>query len=321
MNTLIEKSYGNVHVVRGKNHGRFPYCNTILITGKVNAVIDPGAGEKILGKLSEKYRIDIVIDTHYHFDHIWFNYLFRDAEIHLNKHEAPCFRSLDTLAERLGILEVYGVDAVKRWKQTISSMRSEAIRYTPQNRHEWILSTSRLNGEYEDGKIFDFGNTEAEAMHLPGHTAGFCCFYFPSEKLVYTADIDLTSFGPWYGESDVGIQEFLDSMDRITELDADIYVTGHEMGIVTKSEFLSRLEEFKSRIFERDKDILKFLRSRKNGATLNEITSQGLIYGKKFLVDEWLYMWEKIMVKKHLMRLEKLGFVCLEADKYSMKKG
>jgi glyoxylase-like metal-dependent hydrolase (beta-lactamase superfamily II) len=317
---LIEKGYGPIRVVRGEEKGRFPHCNTILIIDEVKAVIDPGAGEKILEKLLVNHRIDLVIDTHYHFDHIWFNYLFRDAEIHLNRYDAPCFKSLDTLAERLGILEVYGVDGVERWKKTVSGRSSESMGYTPRNRHEWVLSTSRLDGVYKDGKIFDFGSTEAEAIHLPGHTAGFCCFYFPNERLVYTADIDLTSFGPWYGGTDGDIQGFLDSIERITELDADIYVTGHELGIVGKSDFLLRLEKFKSKIFERDKALLEFLCSRKNGATLSEIASQGLIYDQEFLVDEWIYMWEKIMVKKHLERLERLGFVYLEGNRYYTKE-
>jgi len=316
VNTLTEKSYGHIKVVRGEQNGRFPHCNTILITDEVNAIIDPGAGEKILEKLLENYRIDLVINTHYHFDHIRFNYFFRDSEIHLNKYDAPCFKSLDTLAERLGILEVYGIKGVKKWKKTIARESREPLGCTPKNRHEWVLSTSRLDGEYEDGKIFDFGTTKAEVIRVPGHTAGFCCFYFPIEKFVYTADIDLTSFGPWYGGSDGDIQCFLDSMERVTKLNADVYVTGHEIGIVKKSEFLTRLEKFKSKIFERDRNILEFLRNRKNGAALTEIASRGLIYGCELLVDEWIYMWEKIMVRKHLERLERLGSAYRKGNKY-----
>ena len=318
VNNVIE-NYGHVKVVSGEDNGRFPHCNAVLITDEINAIIDPGSGGKILGKVLENYRIDLVINTHYHFDHIWFNYLFRDAEIHLNKFDAACFKSLDVLAERLGIQEVYGIEGVKKWKETISTQSHEPMRYTPKNRHEWILSTSRLDGEYQDGKIFDFGITKAQAIHTPGHTAGSCCFHFPNEKLVYTADIDLTGFGPWYGGSDGNIQGFLDSMKRATKLNADIYVTGHEVGIVSKSEFVAKLERFKSKIFERDERILRFVRGRKNGATFNEIASQGLIYDHKFLVDEWICMWEKIMVNKHLERLETLDALCHEGNKYYVK--
>jgi len=316
---LTEKSCGHVKVVKGEENGRFPHCNAILINDEVKAIIDPGAGEKTLEKLLRNHEVDLVINTHYHFDHIRFNYLFRDAEIHLNKYDAPCFKSLDVLAERLGILEVYGIRAVEKWKRTISSESRKPLGPTPKYRHEWILSTSRLDGEYEDGTVFDFGATKAEVIHTPGHTAGFCCFYFPNEKMVYAADIDLTSFGPWYGGSDGDIQLFLDSMEKVAKINADIYVTGHEKGIVKKPEFLTRLEKFKLKILERDTNILEFLRKRKNGATLTDIASQGLIYSREFLVDEWIFMWERIMLRKHLERLEGLGLVYLEANKYYAK--
>jgi hydroxyacylglutathione hydrolase len=300
VNKLTNESWSHVRFIRGEENGKFPYCNTILITDEVNAIIDPGAGERTLEKVLRNHRVDLVINTHYHFDHIRFNYLFRDAEIHLNKYDAPCFKSLDALAERLGILEVYGIGAVEKWKRTISSESREPLGPTPKDRHEWILSTSRLDGEYGDGRIFDFGATKAEVIHTPGHTSGFSCFYFPNEKMVYAADIDLTSFGPWYGGSDGDIQLFLDSMEKVTKLNADIYVTGHETGIVKKPEFLTKLEKFKSKIFERDTSILEFLHRRKKGAALTDIASEGLIYSHEFLVDEWIYMWERIMVRKHL---------------------
>ncbi len=284
----------------------------------MNAIIDPGASEKTLEKLLRNHKIDLVINTHYHFDHIRFNYLFRDAEIHLNKYDAPCFKSLDALAERLGIAEVYGTSAVKKWKRTISENNSEPMGLTPKDRHEWLLSTSRLDREYEDGGVFDFGVTKAKVIHTPGHTAGFCCLHFPNEKMVYAADMDLTSFGPWYGGSDGDIQLFLDSMEKIARINADNYVTGHEVGVVRKPEFLMRLEKFKSKIFERDMNILEFLR-RRSGPTLSEIASEGLIYNREFLVDEWIYMWERIMVRKHLERLESLGLICLKGNKYYVK--
>jgi len=320
VNALTAKGLDHIKVVIGERNGRFPHCNTIFIADEVNAIIDPGAGKKTLEKLLRNYRVDLVINTHYHFDHIRFNYLFKGAEVQLNKYDASCFKSLDALAERLGILEVYGIRGVKKWKRTISRESREPLGPTPKDRHEWILSTSRLDGEYEDGTVFDFGATKAKAIHTPGHTAGFCCFYFPDEKMVYAADIDITSFGPWYGGSDGDIQLFLDSMEKVAKLNADIYVTGHETGIVRKPEFLARLGKFKSKIFKRDTNILEFLRRRKNGVALPDIASEGLIYGREFLVDEWIYMWERVMVRKHLERLEGLGFVYLRGNKYRVKE-
>lgn len=43
--------------------------------------------------------------------------------------------------------------------------------------------------------------------------------------------------------------------------------------------------------------------------TLRELSEMGLIYDRKFLIDEWIFMWNEIMVKKHLSRLVRNGLV------------
>lgn len=43
--------------------------------------------------------------------------------------------------------------------------------------------------------------------------------------------------------------------------------------------------------------------------TLRELSEMGLIYDRKFLIDEWIFMWNEIMVKKHLSRLARNGLV------------
>lgn len=42
----------------------------------------------------------------------------------------------------------------------------------------------------------------------------------------------------------------------------------------------------------------------------------GLIYGEKYLADDWLRAWEELMVKKHLKRLAGKGLVSLVNGRY-----
>lgn len=54
----------------------FRSATSFFIDDSVKVIIDPGAG---LGKLTEiksQTPIDLIINTHYHFDHIAYNYLF-----------------------------------------------------------------------------------------------------------------------------------------------------------------------------------------------------------------------------------------------------
>ena len=295
---------GIISVIHGENGSRFPYSNTLFINDEMKAVIDTGAGEAPLSELKQNKRIDLVINTHFHFDHIAYNYLFSDSANLINERESKCFRDRRNIGVNLGIEEVYGSEEVDRWLNRISHPDTRQSPYSPQNNHKWWLSTTRFDGDYPWGHVFDFGKTKMHVIAAPGHSEGFCCMYFPDDGIVYVADIDLTSFGPWYGGTDGNIELFIESCRRIEILDAETYITGHEAGILKKREFQTGLDIFLEKINERDYRVLAAL---KEPVTLEDIAGQGLIYGRKYHVDEWVYMWNYLMTKKHVERLVRLG--------------
>ena len=58
----------------------------------------------------------------------------------------------------------------------------------------------------------------------------------------YVADIDLTSFGPLYGDLHSSVDDFLASIDRAGAIDARWYGTFHQKGVVEGAdEFRKRL--------------------------------------------------------------------------------
>jgi glyoxylase-like metal-dependent hydrolase (beta-lactamase superfamily II) len=295
-----QTQFGPIKIIPGENRGRFPFCTSIFIDDDVKTIIDPGAGLKPLQELKDK--IDIVVNTHYHFDHIAYNHLFERAKVFVNDKEAPCFRNRKNIGSLLGMEEVYGKKWVDGWLKRISDPHTEQSPYSPQNNHFWWLSTSKVDETYAWGDILDFGKTRMQVIGTPGHSLGFSCMYFPDYGIVYVADIDLTDFGPWYGGTDGDIDLFIKSCKNLEALDAKFFITGHEKGILGKQEFKAGLKTFLEKIDERDEKILSAL---KIPHTLEELTDKGLVYGKKFHVDEWLYMWEHIMIKKHVQRLVK----------------
>ena len=40
----------------------------------------------------------------------------------------------------------------------------------------------------ENNQIWKNKNFEIKVMHIPGHTSGHICFYFPEQKIVFTGD-------------------------------------------------------------------------------------------------------------------------------------
>ena len=125
--------------------------------------------------------------------------------------------------------------------------------------------------------------------------------YFPRYGAIYVADLDLTPFGPWYAGSDGDIDLFISSCRMIENVDAEFFITGHEIGILSKEEFRTGMERYLAVIEERDKKILSVLSA---PFSLEEVVDRGLIYDRKYHMDAWIYMWEFITIKKHLQRLE-----------------
>lgn len=294
--------FGPITVIEGSGGARFPFCNSLLIGGDPPVLIDPGAGPAVLVPLAAT--VGVVLNTHYHFDHISGNHLFPRARLLINEVEAGDFRTRSGLAARLGITAADGPEGAGRWLDAVRQPGERPPAPTPHARHEWWLSTGRVDGTYPYGREFGLGATAVVMVHTPGHTAGFCCPYFPREGLVYAGDYDLTSFGPWYAGADGDPAAMEASARRLAELDANHFVTGHQEGVLSRAEFLARLEDYLSVIRRRDERYLALVRE---GRDFAAIVAAGVLYPARYHNDPWVAMWERLTAAKHLARLKAAG--------------
>lgn len=247
-----KNQFDRVRIIPGQRGARFPNCNSLFIDDEVKVMIDPGAGPRALAEFTVPEEIEVVFNTHYHFDHIVYNHLFKEAQVWINEEEAGCYRDQREIVKRLGMWDSYGDEWAGEWVESIKRADTPQSPYSPAYRHEWWLSTCRLDREYRWGETLDFGRTKMQIIGAPGHTAGFNCLFFPEERMAYVSDIDLTDFGPWYGGRDGDIDQFIDSAWMIASLEADYFLTGHEKGLVEKAEFTRLLPGFLNKIEERD---------------------------------------------------------------------
>ena len=112
--------------------------------------------------------------------------------------------------------------------------------------------------EFGDGDLLIFGDTKLRVIHTPGHTAGHCSFHFPDQGILFMGDLDLSRFGPWYGDRVSDIDQTIQSMRRLLEIPADIYITSHETGII-RGDITELVETYLNVITQREKKILEFL--------------------------------------------------------------
>jgi len=157
------------------------------------------------------------------------------------------------------------------------------------------------------------GKTRLKIIHTPGHTIGHCCFWFPEPEILFSADIDLAEFGPWYGNACSSAEDFFSSIEKLKLLKPRLVITGHEEGIVKGEEFLVKLERFQKALIEREEKIVSALDSPKS---LDEIVDLGIIYGEFLKKSPGLRPPERSMVIHHLKWLEKRGLVRKISDSW-----
>jgi hypothetical protein len=123
--------------------------------------------------------------------------------------------------------------------------------------------------------VFDLGGgVTVEAVHLPGHTRGHSGFRI--DGVFFLSDIDLTGFGPYYGDVWSDLEDFEASLAKVRDEEADFYVTFHHKGVIEGREtFVEMVDAFTAVIGRRHDAMLEFLRE---PHTLDEMREHRFIY-------------------------------------------
>lgn len=267
--------------VEGENRGRYPFAHSFYLEGgEQNLLVDTGAG-KVLEKLVDK--TDQVFLSHYHRDHVKANHLFEGALFCIHTEDAPGVESKEGFYSLSGLNQI---DIETYWKVVGQSG----------------FSATKISRYLNDGDIFELGRIRLEVLHLPGHTPGHCGILIEEYGLVYASDIDLTSFGPWYGNPSSDLDLFRRSIDRVRKLDPEVLITGHNEPVTEKIK--EKLDSYEAVLDHRDEAIMAFLKQEPAG--IEEITSQEIIYRRHNGLESLRYF-EKSMIRKHLESLRKRG--------------
>ena len=67
----------------------------------------------------------------------------------------------------------------------------------------------------------------------PGHSPGHTTVYFPKENILFTSDLGVGLFGPWYGFKDCDIYRYVESLLYLKALKPKLLLTGHG-GVISK---------------------------------------------------------------------------------------
>jgi glyoxylase-like metal-dependent hydrolase (beta-lactamase superfamily II) len=288
MSELEERRFGSTTVLFGARGGRYPEGNTLLVEGGEEvALIDPSLG--LLPRRSALPGADRVIFSHCHEDHFAGAFLYPELPWHVHELDRHGFRSLDHM------MEIYG------YPEPIQS----AFRKTVVERFHYHARPDVL--PFPDGAVFELGGgIRVRAEHTPGHTRGHCALWVEPDGLVYLGDIDLSSFGPYYGDAWSDLEAFEATLHHVRQLDARWYATFHHIGVLESREaFLERLDRFEGVIADRERRLLEFLR---DPHTLDDIAEHRFVYRPGDPVA-FAFAVERRSMGQHLDRLVAAGRV------------
>jgi glyoxylase-like metal-dependent hydrolase (beta-lactamase superfamily II) len=293
---LNEQSIGPLTVLFGRENGKYPQGNSLLVKGKNKTVmIDPSLG--MVDRKANLPGVDMVLLTHVHEDHVAGLHLFPNAECFAHTEDA---QGLESLA---GMMEIFGYEG-----PSVPAFEASLITdYYYQSRPD--VQT------FVHGDQFDLGGVRISVIHTPGHTRGHSCFEIEwdgsNEHLVVLGDIDLTSFGPYYGDGWSSLVDFECSLDLLKEVDAHWWLTFHHKGLVEgRSQFLVMLDKYQEMINYRETNLLNFISEPKS---LAEIAAHQFIYRPGtggVMVDQI----ERRSMAMHLERLLVSGHVMQQQD-------
>jgi glyoxylase-like metal-dependent hydrolase (beta-lactamase superfamily II) len=200
-----------------------------------------------------------VLNSHCHEDHVAGNYRYPDVPWHLHALDAPGIRSI------AGLMAIYGYGG---------SVGDEFERVVVEQFHFTPRADART---FHDGDVFDLGGgVRVRVIHAPGHTRGHSLFHVTPDDVLYLGDIDLSSFGPYYGDAWSSLEDFERTLVAVRGMEARWYATFHHVGVLEgRAAFHERLDRFAAVIADREARLLTYLAT---PHTLDEVAAHRFVY-------------------------------------------
>ncbi|MCD4674988.1 MAG: MBL fold metallo-hydrolase [Desulfobacula sp.] len=283
----------------------FTSCAGIIVQSKKKVLIDMNMGAKETPGLIEQEKPDVAIITHYHLDHsIWTRHVnaCSDAVVFIPKKEEPYLTSLDFVIEHTS--GPFGMS--EKWKDFVENR----LKYKPLKAYECYNEKTSLKDMAP----------EIVLVETPGHSPAHTSFYFPGEKILFSGDIGLDRFGPWYGWADCSINQLVESILRLDGMDVKLILSSH--GGVHKKEIGSAWAKCIHQILQREQKIKTKLEA---GISKEDIIEQGVFYPDKEKIKEplksFLNMWDTAMYNHHEALINEGGLIKFFPQIMGMLKG
>jgi glyoxylase-like metal-dependent hydrolase (beta-lactamase superfamily II) len=286
---------GAVTVYFGEKSGKYPDGNQVVVRGRDSQVAfdTPIVANRLREVLAPT---DVVVLGHMHEDHIAGLHFLPDARVYAHEADLEATRSWAGLAQHYG------------YPQTVLA----AMRGKIERQFSYVERPDAFG--YSDGAVWELGGTRVRAIHMPGHTSGHCVLLVEPEGVAFIGDIDLSSFGPYYGDATSSLEQFRRTLRAVRELPATVWVTSHHKGVVTeRATFVALLDAFAAKLEAREDAIAAHLAARPS--TLDELVARRFVYPQGY-EDVFIDAAERRTIAQHLASLLRAGRIAEDAGRF-----
>ena len=290
---------GPVSVYLGEKSGKYPDGNQVLVRGADTlAAFDTPLVANRLG--AELLDADLVVLGHVHEDHVAGLHRLPRAPVYVHEADAEAARSWPGLARHYGYAPAV--------LEGMHARLEREFHYVP--RPDALA--------YADGARWDLGGgVSVRAIHAPGHTSGHCVLLVEPEGVAFIGDIDLSSFGPYYGDATSSLAAFRRTLAQVMDIPARAWITSHHKGVITdRTQFAQLLAAFAARLDAREESMVAFLRD--HPSTLEELVEHRFVYPRH--LDDLFYAdAERRTIAQHLEALARAGRAAEEDGRWRLR--
>ena len=289
--TPAHVDFGPVTVYFGDRNGKYPDGNQVIVQGAdMRVAFDTPQVSNHIGPALDD--VDLVVLGHVHEDHLAGMHRLQRAAVQVHEADLAAARSWEGLARHYGYPE-----------PVLRGLHEKVVRD-----FNWVPRPDAT--AYRDGARWDLGGgVRITAWHLPGHTSGHSALLVEPVGLLFIGDIELSSFGPYYGDATSDLRAFQRTLKEVARIPARIWVTSHHHGVITeRAAFEEALTAFASRIEQRDAKLLGMLAA--GPRTLDDLVAERLLYPPGY-AELWIDAAERRTIAQHLELLQEAGRVRL----------
>ena len=285
----------HVTVLFGHEQGKYPDGNTVVVRGaRDSVVIDPALSARTVEPPLE---VGAVLLTHAHEDHVAGVTAVKAGSVRVHSADLPGLQSAE------GLMELYGLPR-SGWAD-MTRMVTERFHF-----QGWPDAVGMA-----DGEVLDLGGVTVQLVHAPGHTSGHSVYLVEGDvRVVVTGDIDLSTFGPYYGDAVSSLESFESTLAMVRELRADHYVTFHHKGVIDGHDaFVALVDAYTAVFARREQTLLDLLATPR---TFDELVDDGIVYRAGTRPPLFGDSVERRSIEQHLARVVADGVVATDGHQY-----